>query len=136
MGMLTRPKLILPFQIARITYKLRGCWTNRACDLGRGFEFFAANAAQLVKPDQRFFDQIIRAGGAGGNPDNDLSCRQPVPRDDFFALVQIVMKNLFVRDETSCVADKISRQFFFAHLSEMRSVRAVVAADEDRKSVV
>ena len=66
--MLTRPKLILPFQIARMTYKLRGsCLERRSMtaeierpavidrryrrDLGRGFEFFAANAAQLVKPD-------------------------------------------------------------------------------------
>src|SRR6185369_8466298 len=105
--MLTRPKLILPFQIARITYKLRGSAAGRAFldvealaaasayipYLRCRFQLLAANAVQLVKPDERFFDEIVRAGSARGDAHHDPPARQPVLRDDFLLLVQIVVKN-------------------------------------------
>ena len=99
MGILTRPKLILPFQIARIAERIRNRGSDRAA-LGRqrcfrrrrrsigalkafctgigrrtlaggGVQLLDADAAQLKEPDQRFFDQVVRAGRAGRDADDD-----------------------------------------------------------------
>ena len=127
MGMLTRPKLMLPFQIARIrnyfarragfarmkmsilsgertrprefgvrrhVAALKARTRPHSKELRRGFELCAWNAAQLKESQERFFDQIIRTGSARGDADHDRATRQPVFRDDFTFLVQVVMLDL------------------------------------------
>ena len=44
--------------------------------------------------------------------------------------MQIIVFDLVARKKPRGVEHKIGRQFFFAHLGEMRCVRAVVAADD------
>ena len=73
---------------------------------GRRFELLRGNPAQLEQPDQRLFDQIVRAGRAGGDADDDRPRRQPVARDDFLLLVQIVVENFLVRDQAEALRMK------------------------------
>src|SRR5437762_10099134 len=98
--------------------------------LGGGVEFVARDPAQLKKPDQRFFNQVVRTGGAGRDANNSRATRQPVSRNYFRLLVQIIVFDLIARKKPRGVEHKIGRQFFFAHLGEMRCVRAVVAAND------
>ena len=44
-------------------------------------ELGASDAAQFEKTHQRFFDQIVRTGSAGGDADDDRTGRQPIVRD-------------------------------------------------------
>src|SRR5436305_188354 len=102
--MLTRPKLILPFQIARIQMRFasRGVFacllrrrlmpemiSGRFTETARGrlrpgvarsiaatalrgdLELLARDTAELKQANQRFFDQVVRAGGARGDADHD-----------------------------------------------------------------
>ena len=102
--------------------------------LRRGFELLARNAAQLEKTHQRFFDQIIRARCAGGDADHDRSRSAANLARSLPLLVQIVMLE-FPWSETrrEALQHKISRQLFLAHLRQMRSVRAVVAAHHQQQ---
>jgi hypothetical protein len=56
----------------------------------------AADATQLVEAHERFLDQIIRAGGAGGDAYHNRAWRQPIFGNHFLALVQVVMQDLFL----------------------------------------
>src|SRR6266566_7894463 len=101
--------------------------------LGGGVEFVAGDPAQLKKPDQCFFDQIVWAGCASRDSDDSRAVRQPVSRDYFTLLMQIIVFDLVARKKARGVEHKIGRQFFFAHLGKMRCVRAIVAANNKQK---
>src|SRR5438876_9779197 len=60
--------------------------------------FLHRNAAQLEEPANGVFDQIVRAGGAGGDADGDAAGWQPVLRFDFLMQMLVVMLNDFIRN--------------------------------------
>src|SRR5207248_358048 len=101
--------------------------------LGGELELLARDAAQFEKADQSFFDQIVRTRRTGGNADDGRTIRKPEVRNHFAFFVQIVMLDLVEREQARSVQDKIGRQFFLAHLREVRSVRAVVAANNEKQ---
>src|SRR5438132_11297203 len=59
--------------------------------LGGELELLPKNSAELEKPDQRFLDQVVRAGSAGGDANDSRTIRKPEVRNDFSFFVQIVM---------------------------------------------
>src|SRR2546430_11303203 len=95
--MLTKPKLILPFQIARAIQNCFARRTNFARLVGGGspnrhlaievnrrypilggeLELLARNSAQLEKPDQSFLDQVVRTRRAGRNSDDSRTGWEP-----------------------------------------------------------
>src|SRR4051812_24768865 len=90
-----------------------GAWHKRLYSSSSGrFELFPRDSAELVQPDQRFLDQVVGTGSSGGDADHDGARRQPVFRNYFLFLMQVVMENLGVRDKTGCISDKIRRQLF------------------------
>src|SRR6202011_3104268 len=101
--------------------------------LGRELELLARNSAQLEKPDQSFLDQVVRTRRAGSDADDSRAGRKPEVRNDFALFMQIVMLDFIERDQPRRVQDKIGWQFFLAHFREVRSVRAVVTADDQEQ---
>src|SRR5438477_13172941 len=108
--MLTSPKLMLPFQIARIPKVFRAARASCAGEMSilrGGVEFVAGDPAQLKKPDQRFFDHVVRTGGAGRDANDSRSMRQPVSRNHFRLLMQIIVFDLVARKKPGGVEHKI-----------------------------
>src|SRR5438067_5591269 len=101
--------------------------------LGGELEFLPWNSAQLEEPDQGFFDQVVRTRRAGSDADDCRAWRQPEMGNDFALLVQIVMFDLILGNEPRSVQNKIGRQLFLAHFREVRRVRAVVTADDEKQ---
>src|SRR5207253_5767289 len=64
-----------------------------------GFQPRSRDAAKLKQSNQRFFDQVVRTGGAGGNANDDRTRRQPEVGNDFTLLMRVVMLNLSGRDQ-------------------------------------
>src|SRR6266849_2519359 len=67
--------------------------------LGRDLEFRARNSAEFKQANERLFNQIVRTGCAGGDADNGAAVWQPISRDDFALLMQIVMLDLVAREQ-------------------------------------
>src|SRR5438128_7144681 len=103
--------------------------TTLRTSLGGELELLARNSAQLEKPNQSFLDQVVRTRGAGGDADNGGARRKPEVGNHFAFFGQIVMLDFIAREKPRSVQDKIGRQFFLAHFREVRSVRAVVTAN-------
>ncbi len=97
--------------------------------LGGELELLARNSAQLEKPNQSFLDQVVGTRRAGGDADDGGARRKPEVRNHFAFFGQIVMLDFIAREKPRSVQDKIGRQFFLAHFREVRSVRAVVTAN-------
>ena len=88
------------------------------------------NSKRRIK---RFFDQVVRTRCAGSDADDSGSVRQPEMRNHFAFLVQIVMLDLRGGNQPRSVEHKIGGQFFFAHLRQVRRVRAVVTAHDQQQ---
>src|SRR5437879_1228157 len=106
---------------------------QRLSILGRDLELRARNSAELKQANERLFNQVVRTGCAGGDADNGAAVWQPISRDDFALLMQIVMLDLVAREQTRGVEHKIGGQLFLAHFGEVRSIRAVVTAHDEQK---
>src|SRR6266513_1612916 len=94
-------------------------------------ELVAGDPSQLKKADQSFFDQVIRTGCASRDPDDGVTAREPISCDHLTFFVQIVVFDFVGRKKARGIKHEISWQSFFAHLGKMRSVRAIVAADDE-----
>src|SRR5262249_34890481 len=90
------------------------------------FEVPPRYTAQFKKPDQSLFNQIVWTRCAGSDPNDRRAVWKPKVRNDLAFLVQIVMLDLGAGHQSRRVEYKVSGQFFFAHLSQMRCVRAIV----------
>src|SRR5256886_14170483 len=99
-------------------------------DLGGELELLARDSAQLEQSDQSFLDQVVRTRRAGSDANDGRSGWKPKMRNDFAFFVKIVMLDFAAGEQARSVQDKIGRQFFLAHFREVRSVRAVVAAND------
>ena len=61
------------------------CWISRSSLDG--------DAAQLEQAPDGVLDEVVRAGGAGGDADGDLARREPIAGLDFLVLVLVVMQD-------------------------------------------
>src|SRR5258708_6037371 len=96
----TGRQLHLPLLLRKVAKSLR-----------RELELLARDSAKLEETDQCFFDQVVRTRRAGGDSDDGRTRRQPEMGNDFAFLMQIVMLDLVLRDETRRVEHEVGRQF-------------------------
>ena len=81
-----------------------------------------------------FLDEIIRAARAGGDADRQmLAGGEPVGGCDFAFGVDVEMADRCGGLDAIGVAEEIGPEIFFADFDQVRGVRAVVAADDEKE---
>ena len=94
---------------------------------------FAFDAVQLEDAEDGFFDEVVGAGGSGGDADGDGGSGEPVFGEDFLFRLQVEVADVLARAQAAGVADEVGGEDFFAEFGEVGGVGGVVAADDEEE---